>query len=103
MITKIMEYKEVQVGNSRVVIAQTTNILDMCESKKALDSVGLRMFSRKEAEEAVLLYPRLKEELRGIHFDTSDGKGFSVDGNCSLIFKAIVRTNMPCSKDNATG
>ncbi len=103
MITKMMEYREVRVGGCRVVIAPTINMSNVSESKKAFDSAGLRMFSRKEAEEAVLLYPMLKEELRGIHFDTSEGDGFSVDKDSSHIFKAIVRTDMPYSKDNATG
>ena len=103
MITKIMEYKEVRIGENRVVIAPTINMQNVEEGKKVLDVAELRMFSRKEAEEAVSLYPRLKEELRGMYFDTSDGRGFSVDENCSPIFKAIVRTDMPYSKGSTTG
>ena len=101
MITKIMEYREVRIGSNRVVIAQSINAPDMKEVNKIFDSAGLRMLSREEAEKVISLYPKLKEELRGTHFDTSDGKGFFVDKDCSAIFKAIVRTDLPYSKDNA--
>lgn len=102
MITKTMECKEVRVGDSRVVIALTINMQNVEEGKKVFDKAGLRMFSRKEAEEVVSLYPKLKEELRGVHFDTSDGEGFFVDEKCSHIFKAIVRTDMPYPKASTT-
>ena len=98
MITKIMEYKEVRIGDSRVVIAPTINVSDIREVNKVFDSAGLRMLSRDEAEKAISLYPKLKEELRGTHFDTSDGEGFFIDKECSVIFKAVVRTDLPFPK-----
>jgi hypothetical protein len=98
MITKIMEYKEVRIGNSRVVIAPAINASDIREVNKVFDSMGLRRFSREEAEKAISLCPRLKEELRGTHFDTSDGEGLFVDENRSVIFKAVVRTDLPFPK-----
>ena len=102
MITKIMEYKEVRIGNSRVVIAPAVSVSDVNEARKVFCSEGLRMFSRKEAEDAILRYPKLKEELRGAYFDTSEGNSFSVDEDCSAAFKVIVRTDMACSKGNIT-
>ena len=103
MITKIMEYREVRIGNSRVVIAPAINASDMMEVNKIFYSMGLRMFSREEAERAISLYPKLKEELRGANFDTSEGNSFSFDEDCKAVFKAIVRTDIPYSKDNITG